>query len=232
MISSSQAMKLCGFLYIYILITNAASVGLGNRTGETDSDAKLQSIAQDPGRFSMGVYVAISSHLGIVAITGMLFLAFSVYNRQLALIGSVLRLGEAFTMIYSEVGILGLLELAEEYVLSDSKEALIIIGDQLLQTKNSRVDLGLLFLSVGALAYCVLLVQNGAAPSRIAWLGLTAGVVSALGILVKFVSGFSVLAVAGMIAMMGFEVSFGGWLLFLSKTSTELSEVKIGEVIG
>ena len=37
MINAPLAMKLCGFLYIFILITNAASVGLGNRTGETDS---------------------------------------------------------------------------------------------------------------------------------------------------------------------------------------------------
>jgi NADPH:quinone reductase-like Zn-dependent oxidoreductase len=36
MTSTPLALKLCGFLYIFILITNAASVGLGNRTGETD----------------------------------------------------------------------------------------------------------------------------------------------------------------------------------------------------
>jgi len=36
MISESLTLKLCGLLYIVILITNAASVGLGNRTGETD----------------------------------------------------------------------------------------------------------------------------------------------------------------------------------------------------
>jgi hypothetical protein len=41
MISTPIALRLCGFLYIFILITNAASVGLGNRTGETDSAAML-----------------------------------------------------------------------------------------------------------------------------------------------------------------------------------------------
>ena len=219
MISSSLAMKLCGFLYIYILITNAASVGLGDKTGETDSDAKMLTVAENPDRFKTGVYIAISSHLGIIAITGMLYIAFSAYNRQLALVGSVLRLGEAFVMIYSELGILGLLELAEQYVLSDSNKAsLRVIGDQILETKNTRVDLGLLLLSIGALAYCILLVQNGVAPPKIAWLGLIAGLFSAIGILIKFVSGNSILAVMGMIAMMGFEISFGSWLLFYSNT--------------
>jgi hypothetical protein len=107
-ISTPLALKLCGFLYIFILITNAASVGLGNRTGETDSAAMLATISENPGRYRMGVIVAIASHLGIVAITGTLFMAFSPFNRQLALIGSVSRLGEALAMIYGEVIVLSL----------------------------------------------------------------------------------------------------------------------------
>ena len=158
-------MRLCGFLYIYILITNAASVGLGNRNNEFDSSIKMPLIAENPGRYRTSIIVAIVSHLGILAITGMLFFTFNSYNRQLALIGSVFRLGEAVVMIYGEIGIFRLLELSKEYVLTDSnKEALSVIGDQILQTKNSRVDLGLLFLSIGAIAYCLLFIQNGIIP--------------------------------------------------------------------
>ena len=165
----------------------------------------------------MSVIVAIVSHLGIVAITGMLFLAFSSYNRQLALIGSVFRLGEALVMIYGEVGVLRLLDVAREYALADSnKESLRLLGDQILQTKNTRVDLGLFFLSIGALVYCISFVQSGAVPSMIAWLGLAAGVATAIGILVKFASGFGTVAVVGMLSMMVFEVVFGGWLLISS----------------
>jgi hypothetical protein len=217
MISTPSALKLCGFLYIFILITNAASVGLGNRTGETNSAAMLATISENPGRYRMGVIVAIASHLGIVAITGTLFMAFSPFNRQLALIGSVSRLGEALAMIYGEVTVFRLLDLAREYALADSnKESLRLLGDQILRTKNTGVDLGLLLLSIGAIAYCVSFVQSGAVPSRIAWLGLAAGMISAIGILIKFASGFSALAVIGMVLMMVFEVIFGGWLLFFS----------------
>jgi hypothetical protein len=46
MMGTPLALKLCGFLYIFILITNAASVGLGNRTGETDSAAMLATISE------------------------------------------------------------------------------------------------------------------------------------------------------------------------------------------
>jgi hypothetical protein len=192
-------------------------VGLGNRTDETDSASKLPTISENPGRYRMSVIVAIVSHLGIVAITGMLFLAFSSFNRQLALIGSVFRLGEALVMIYGEISVLRLLDLAREYTLTDSnKESLRLLGDQILQAKNTRVDLGLLLLSIGALAYCISFVQSGAVPSLIAWLGLAAGIISAIGILVKFASGFGTVAVIGMLSMMVFEVVFGGWLLISS----------------
>jgi hypothetical protein len=165
----------------------------------------------------MGVIVAIISHLGIVAITGTLFIAFSPFNRQLALIGSVSRLGEAVAMIYGEVTVLRLIDLAREYALVGSnKESLRLLGDQILGMKNTGVDLGLLLLSVGAIAYCISFLQSGAVPSMIAWLGLAAGVLSAIGTLIKFASGFSALAVIGMVLMMVFEITFGGWLLFFS----------------
>ena len=95
MISPSLAMKLAGFLYIFILITNAAGVGLGNRNDETDFDSKLLTVSGNPERYRMSLIITEVSHLGILAITVMLYLAFSSYNRQYALIGSVFRMGEA-----------------------------------------------------------------------------------------------------------------------------------------
>ena len=130
MISAPLALKLCGFLYIYILITNAASVGLGNKTGETDSAAKLLSISENPDQYRISVIVAIASHLGIVAITGTLLIAFGSYNRQLALIGSVFRLGEALAMIYGEVTVLRLIDLARKYTFpTNNKKSLLLLGD-------------------------------------------------------------------------------------------------------
>jgi len=163
------------------------------------------------------VIVAIASHLGIVAITGTLFMAFSSYNTQLALIGSVSRLGEALAMIYGEVTVLRLIDLARKYTLPTSnKESLRLLGDHILRTKNTGVDLGLLLLSIGAIAYCISFIRYGAITSVIAWLGFAAGIISAVGILIKFASGFGALAVIGMVLMMVFEVIFGGWLLLFS----------------
>jgi len=101
--------------------------------------------------------------------------------------------------------------------LTDSnKESLRLLGDQILQTKNTRFDLGLLLLSIGALAYCISFVQSGSVPSMIAWLGLAAGIISVIGIIIKFTFGLGTVAVIGMLSMMVFEVIFGGWLLISS----------------
>ena len=217
LITASLALKLCGFLYIFILVTSAASAGLGNRNDEKDSGLKFPIIAENPSQYSNGVYLGIISHLGILAISGMLFLAFSSFDRSLAMIGSLLRLGEGLILIYNEVSVLRLLDMAKEYMLTDSSKAgLRMLGDQILQTKNTRFMVGLLFLAVGAIIYGILFIQSEAIPPIIAWLGLAAGTISSIGILITFATGFDLIYSIGLVSIMVFEVIFGGWLLFYS----------------
>ena len=102
-------------------------------------------------------------------------------------------------------------------MLTDSnKESLRLLGDQILQRKDTGMDFGLLMLSLGALAYCISFIQSGAVPPIIAWLGSAVGIISTLGILVKLATGFGTISVIGMLLMMVFDVVFGGWLLFFS----------------
>jgi hypothetical protein len=55
----SFAMRVCGFLYLFILGTNAASVGLGNRMDEREEEAidKLQIINKNPNRFKQSISI-------------------------------------------------------------------------------------------------------------------------------------------------------------------------------
>ena len=162
-------MKLCGFLYFFILVTSAASAGLVNRNDETDAALKLNAISENPSRYRKSVIIAIISPLGILTISGMLFLAFSSYNIQMAMIGSIFRIGEGLVLIYNEVSVLRLLDMAKEYALTDSNnESLRLLGDQILQTKNTRFLLGLFLLGIGTLAYCIMFVQSSAVSSMIA----------------------------------------------------------------
>jgi len=221
MVNTSLALKLCGFFYFFILVTSAVSAGLGNKNDERDSASKFSIITENPSQYKMSVNIALISHLGILVISGMLFLAFSSNGRSLALIGSAFRIGEGLLLLYNEVNVLKLINLAKEYALTESnKESLRLLGDQILQTKNTTFLLGLLLLGFGAIAYCLMFLQSGVIPSMIAWLGLVAGIFTVIGILVNFAFGFGTVYVIGMLSMMVFEVIFGGWLLFFSSTTS------------
>lgn len=221
MIAEHYAARLCGFLYLFILATNAASVALGNRIGEEDSVAKLKMINDGPNKFRIGIVVALISHASIIALAGMLCIAFSSRNKPLAFAGTIFRLGEALILVYNEINSLGLLNMANEYAVAGDveKTALSVSGRIILQKKNSGFILAMTLLSIGALAYCILFLSSGAIPAIIGWLGLAASVLSLLGrISARFVAPSSeTLFTIGFMLMMLFEIILGGWLLIYSR---------------
>jgi len=218
MISQTLALRLCGALYLFILITNAAGVALGNKADEVDSEAKLLSINENPDKFRYSLIISLVSHVGILLISGLLYVAFSPFNRTMALIGTLFRLGEGFVMINNEFQLFSLFGIAKNYLLQSSdKKGLIEMVDLLLQAKSTGFLVGLFLLAVGALAYGVLFVSNGVIPMRLAWLGLAASVLSIVGILIRLrAPSSSIVYAIGLLSMMIFELSFGGWLLFYS----------------
>lgn len=217
MIIEPYAKRLCGFLYLFILVTNAVSVALGNKIGEDDSVAKLRMINDNPNKFQISIISALISHVSIIALAGMLYMVFSPYNQLLAFVGTIFRQGESLILIYNEINFLGLLNVAKEYALVGDTEkiALSVSGHIILQTKNSGLTLAMTLLSIYALAYCILFLSSGAIPIMIGWLGLAASVLSVVGSGIKLVEpGFEILFTIGFLLMMLFEITFGGWLLF------------------
>ena len=217
MIIEIFAKRLCGFLFLFILATNAASVALGNTIGEDDSVAKLRMINDNPNKFQMSIVSALISHVSIIALGVMLYIVFSPYNKPLAFVGTIFRLGESLILIYNEINFLQLFNMAKEYAVAGDAEkiALSASGRIILQTKNSGFTLAMTLLAIGALAYCILFVTRGAIPMMIAWLGLAASVLSVIGSGIKLVQpSFGILFTIGFLLMMLFEIIFGGWLLF------------------
>ncbi|MFC1507526.1 DUF4386 domain-containing protein [Thermoproteota archaeon] len=219
MITKNFAKRLCGFLFLFILATNAASVVLGNKIGEEDSVTKLLMINNNPNQFLSSLVVALISHVSIIPLVVMLYFVFSPYNKLLMIIATIFRLGEALIHIYNEINFLQLINMAKEYaVVSDAdKIVLRASANIILQTKNFTFPIALALLAIGALAYCILFVTNRAIPTMIAWLGLTASVLSVVGSgIILIEPGFDILFKIGFLLMMLFEIIFGGWLLFYS----------------
>ena len=68
MIDEIYAMRVSGFLFLFILVTNAASVAFGNEVGEVASNVKLQKINDDQNKFQISVILAIISHASIIVL--------------------------------------------------------------------------------------------------------------------------------------------------------------------
>ncbi len=219
MASETVVMNLIGFLYLFILGTNAASVGLGNRidVGEVDAVEKLQTINENPNKFQQSIIAALISHFSILAIAGMLFLAFNKYNTILALIGTIFRVGEGIILSYNEIESYTLLNLAKEYAIANGTDKLTLTSStgKILQKKNIRFKFGLNLLAFGTLAYIILFLAYEAIVIPIAWLGFVASVLSVIGtVIILTKPDIEIWYKIGLPLMMLFEITFGIWLLF------------------
>ena len=216
------AMRLSGFLFLFILALNIAMAAFGNKVGtiEDDSDAKLRKINNDPNRFKIGIVLGLIEHVSIIALAIMLFIAFSPYNLILGIVWTTFRIGEGLIFIFNEAQYWGLINIARQYsvISGTEKDALSDSGRIILQTRNARYNFAIILFSVGTLAYSILFVTYGVLPPFIGWLGIVTGISLGLGSGIKVVKPhLEALSIFGLLAIV-FEVIIGGWLLFFSHT--------------
>jgi hypothetical protein len=216
-------MRICGFLFLFIIISSVASEAFGNKIiSDLDSDAKLQQINDDPNKFKISIVLAFIHHFSLIAIGVMLFIVFSPYNLILGVVGTIFRIGESLILFYHEINYWGLLNIATQYSVSSGaeKNALIDLARTILISKNSGFTFGQILFSIGTLAYVILFVTRGVVPSIIRWFGLVAGILYGFGNVIILVNpSFVVLGYLGGLLIMLFEVVLGGWLLFSSHTT-------------
>ena len=211
-------MRLSGFLFLFIIITNFASSFFGYKTfGDIDSNAQLQKINRNPTKFKISVVLILVEHLSIISLAVTLFIAFSQYNIILGIVWCIFRIGEALIQIYDKKSYWGLLNLAKQY--SDTsgakKDELIDLGRSILKTKTSRFSFAQILFSIGTLAYSILFVTYGVVPTIIGWFGIVASFLYGFGNAIFHIkSNFKILWNIGGLLILLFEVVLGGWLLF------------------
>ncbi len=214
-------MRLSGFLFLFIIITNIASVRFGTKTfSDLDSIAKLQKINNDPKKFKISNVLALIEHVSIISLAVMLFIVFSPYNPYNIILGIVFitfRIGEGLIQIYNKKNYWGLLNIAKQYsgTSGAEKSSLIDLGRSILKTKNYSFTFAQILFSIGTLAYSILFVTYGVAPTIIGWFGIVASILYGFGNGIILVTpNFKVLGNFGGLLILIFEVVLGGWLLF------------------
>jgi hypothetical protein len=175
-------------------------------------------VAEGGKRFRISIVFDLVSHVSIVALAGALFLAFSPYNRSLALLGSLWRVAEGTILALNEVNSVVLLAVARKYVSATGTEAVTLetLGRARIVADDWGFKTGLALLASGSLLYGILFVSSGAVPPLLAWWGLVAGLLAVVGtwsaLFIAVVP--MVLRTISFVPIILFELVFGIWLLF------------------
>ncbi len=214
-------MMLSGFLFLFILVLNLAMGALGYlmEKDDYDPDADLQKINKNPKKFKISIMLALIEHGSVIALTILLFIAFSSYNLIFGIVWLIFRTGEGLIQFINEPNYWGLLNIARQYsnTRGTEKNALSNLARSIFKTKDYIFKFAMICWSIGTLAFSIVLVTSGVVPQIIGWLGIVAS------ILVGFWNGIKIVklnskdfsAIGGLSAIL-FEIIIGGWLLFSS----------------
>jgi len=213
-------MFLSGFLFLFILIINLAmaSYGYKKEKEDYDPDADLKKINNNPKKFKTGITLALIEHASVIALTVLLFIAFSSYNITLGIIWLIFRTAEGLIQFINEPSYYRLLNIAKQYSSGSSeKDSLSNLAKNLFKTKDQRFKFAMICWSIGTLSFSIVLVTSGIVPELIGWLGIISS------ILVGFTTGIKLAkpnskdytAIGGLSAIL-FEIIIGVLLVYYS----------------
>ena len=209
---------LSGFLFLFILVLNLAMGALGYlmEKDDYDSDADLQKINKNPKKFQIGIVLALIEHGSVIALTIMLFIAFSPSNMILGIVWTICRIGEGLIQYINEPNYWKFIKIAGQYsgTSGAEKTSLSDLARSIFKTKDTRFKFAMICWSIGTLAFSIVLVTSGVVPEIIGWLGIVASILVGFGTGIKLVKPKFKFEVIGALFAMLFEVIIGGWLLF------------------
>ena len=135
-------MSLSGFLFLFILVLNLAMGALGYlmEKDDYDPDADLQKINKNPRKFQISIMLALIEHGSVIALTIMLFIAFSPYNIILGIVLVIFRIGEGLIQFINEPNYWRLIKIARQYSATSSaeKNSLSDSARTIFKTKDIR----------------------------------------------------------------------------------------------
>ena len=215
------AIRLSGFLLLFIMTAIMASVQFGNKIwDDLDPAARLQKINDDPSKFKKSVVVSFIHNFSIIAFVIVLFIAFGSYSIILGIVWIIFRIWESLILSYNDKNRWGLLNIAKQYSITKGveKNSLSDKALTILKTKESRFKFAQIPFSIGTIAYSILFVTYGISPI-IGWLGIVASILYGFGNGIELVKpNLKVFRYFGSGMIWLFELVLGGWLLFFPPT--------------
>ena len=212
-------MFLSGFLFLFILVLNLVMASFGYTMEKSDYDptTDLKKININPKKFKTGISLALIEHGSVIALTILLFIAFSSYNIILGIVWLIFRTAEGLIQFINEPNYWGLINIAKQYSSSSEKNSLINLAQNIFKTKDVRFKFAMICWSIGTLAFSIVLVISEVVPAIIGWLGIIASILIGITTGIKLAKPDSkdLTAIGGLSAIL-FEVIIGVALLYYS----------------
>ena len=214
-------MVLSGFLFLssLVLVIVMGALGYLMENDNYDSDADLQKINKNPKKFQIGFVLALIHNRSVIALTILLFFAFSSYNLILGVVLLIFRIGEGLILFYNDKNYWGFLNIERKYSgsIGAEKNSLSDLAGAIFKTKNYRFKFAMVCWSIGTLAFSIVLITSEVVPAIIGWLGIIASILIGFQYGLKLVKHSSkILNIFSALFALLFEVIIGGWLLFSS----------------
>lgn len=209
--------ELSGLLFLYIIVVlNLASAKYGYDVfGDSDAEATLAKVSDNPRKFRTGVLLVATEHVAIILLAIMLFIAYSTYNLLLGVVWLVSRTIEGAIQLNNKRSYIKLADLTTTHQEPAEVDSTIVAQIRsILDSKNSTFAIAQVLFSIGTLAYSIVFVLNSLIPVIIGWLGIIASIIYVLGNVVhKLKPGSRSLWGLGGLLIFIFELVIGGWLL-------------------
>ena len=209
---------LSGFFFLFIIVTNIVSGRFGYETfSKLDPDAQLQKIGDDPKKFKIGIALALIEHASVIALTILLFIAFSSFNLTLGIFWLIFRTAEGLIQFINEPNYYRLLKIAKQYSNSNEKDFLKNEAKNIFKTKDQRFKIAMICWSIGTLVFSIVLVISEIIPELIGYLGIIASILVGSTTTIKLVKPKSkdFTTIGGLTAIL-FEVLIGIALIYYS----------------
>ena len=211
-------MILSGFLFLFILVLNVVMGAFGYlmEKDDYDPDVDLKKIGKNLRKFKTGILLALIEHGSVIALTILLFIAFSPNTMILGIVLLIFRIGEGLIQYINEPNYWKLINIARQYAITsgEEKKSLSDLARSIFKTKDIRFKFAMICWSIGTLAFSIVLVTSEVVPQIIGWLGIVASILVSFGTGIKLVKPNFKGEIIGALFAMLFEIIVGGWLLF------------------
>ena len=207
-----------GFAFLFYIAVGITQLVLSSPTRAEGTAARLGLIAQHAWRIRTNIVLSLVICVTAVVLATALYAITRDEDRDLAVLALAFRLGEGLLIAFGMLTSLGLLWLATD---QDAVQA-TTLAELLMQIQGWNVTLTATLFALGSTVFSWLLLRGRMIPVGLAWLGVVASVLLAVGLplrLVDVVSG-SVTQLLWL-PMAAFEIPLGFWLMLRGVRSTD-----------